>query len=145
MSPPGFTTTMASGAASSSPRYRPSIWARCFSAILPPPRELDAVTDLLRQRFCRGASTVGDQPFREALGNDVLHLLAYQFIAAVAELLFRLNIQQDDLAARLHHHHRIRSRFQQSAVLLARFLALAQIAAEQRAIFFFAVAEHLLG
>ena len=47
----------------------------------------------------RAASAVGDQPLREALGNDVLHLLAEEFIAAVAELFLRLNIQQNDLSA----------------------------------------------
>ena len=149
ISPLWFTTTIASGAASSSPRYRPSICARCFSASLRTlmsriaavtripsalssglsmismgnslpslrrPDELDPGTDLLRQRFGRGARAVRDQPFREALRNDVLHLLPDQFIAAVSELLLRLHVQQNDFSALVHHHHRIRSRFQQPAV-----------------------------
>ncbi len=49
-------------------------------------------------------------------GNDVLHLLPYQFIAPVSELFLRLNIQQDNLPALVHHHHGIRSRLQQPAV-----------------------------
>ena len=36
---------------------------------------------------------VGDDPFREALGNNVLHLLPDQFVAAVSELFFGLHIQ----------------------------------------------------
>ena len=61
-------------------------------------------------------STVGDQPFRKALGNDVLDFLAEQFVAAVSELFLRLDIQQNDLAALVHHHHGIRRRFQQPAI-----------------------------
>jgi hypothetical protein len=80
---------------------RPRARSPCRSAApAPPPR----------------CGSVGDQPFREALGNDVLHLLPDQFIAAVSELFLRLNIQQDDLPALVHHHHRIRSRLQQPAV-----------------------------
>ena len=123
---------MASGAASSSPRYRPSICARCFSAALrtlmsriaavtrmpsalssglsmisignslPSLRradQLDARADLLRQRVRRGAQVVGDQPLGEALRNDVRDLLAEQLVAAVAELLLRLHVEQHDLAA----------------------------------------------
>ncbi len=129
---PAFTTTIASGAASSRPRYRPSIWARCLSAslrtlmsrmaavtripsalssglsmisignsaaVLAPPDELDSGTDLLCQRLGCASRAVGDEPFREAFGNDVLHFLPDQFIAAVSKLLLRLNIQQDDLPA----------------------------------------------
>ena len=78
--------------------------------------QLDAGADLLRQRVFRGPQIVGDQPLREADRNDVRDLLPEQFVAAVAELLFRLNIQQHDLAALVHHHHRVRRRFQQPAV-----------------------------
>ena len=87
-----------------------------FAAILPPANELDPRADLLRQRVCRGARTVRDQPLRKTLRNDVLHLLPEQFIAAISELLFRLEIQQDDLSALVHDHHRVRRRFQQTAV-----------------------------
>ena len=56
-------------------------------SVLPPRNQLDSRTDLLRQSL-RGAScSVRDQPLREAFGNDVLHLLSDEFIAAVAELL----------------------------------------------------------
>ena len=110
-----------------------------LAAILAPPGELDPGADLLRQRVCRGSRTVGDQPFREALRNDVLHLLPDEFIAAVSELLLRLNIQQNDLPALVHHHHRIRSRFQQPAVpalhlrqMLFRSLAHADVADRRR-------------
>src|ERR1700688_5235073 len=67
---------------------------RKFASILPPPGELDPRTDLLRQRFSRGSKTVRDQPFREALRNDVLNLLPYELVAVVSELLLRLKIQQ---------------------------------------------------
>src|ERR1700730_2286333 len=89
---------------------------RNLAAVLPPPEELNPRTDLLRQRVGRGAMSIRDQSFRESLGNDVLHLLTHEFIAAVSELLLRLDIQQNDLSALIHHHHRIRSRFQQSTV-----------------------------
>ena len=80
------------------------------------PDEFDPGADLLRQGFGGGAGAVGDQPFGETFRNDVLDLLPHQFVAAVAELLFRLHVQQDDFAARIHHHHGIGSGFQQPAV-----------------------------
>ena len=83
---------------------------RKLAAILPPPDEFDPGADLLRQRVFGGAKSVGDQPFREAFRNDVLHLLPQEFVAAVSELFFRLNVQQDDFSALVHHHHGIRSR-----------------------------------
>ena len=101
--------------------------------------ELDPRADLLRQRVFRGAQVVGDQPLREALRNDVRHLLPEELVAAVAELLLRLNVQQDDLAALVHHHHRIRRRLQQPAVaalhlrqMLFRSLAHADVADRRR-------------
>ena len=101
--------------------------------------ELDPGADLLRQRVFRGSQTVGDQPLREALRNDVLHLLPEELVAAVAELLLRLHVQQDDLAALVHHHHRIRRRLQQPAVpalhlrqMLFRRLAHADVADRRR-------------
>ena len=110
-----------------------------LASILAPPDEFDSRADLLRQRFCRGARPVRDQPFRKALRNDVLHLLPDQFIAAVSELFLRLNIQQNDLAALVHHHHRIRSRLQQPAIpalhlrqMLFRSLAHADVADRRR-------------
>ncbi len=78
--------------------------------------EFDPRADLLRQRFRRASRAVRDQPFRKSFRNDVLHLLPEEFIAAVSELLFRLNIQQHDLSALIHHHHGVRRRFQQPAV-----------------------------
>ena len=95
--------------------------------------------DLLRQRVLRGAQAVGDQPLGEALGNDVRDLLPEQLVAAVAELLLRLDVEQDDLAALVHHHHRVRRRFQQPAVaalhlrqVLLRGLAHADVADRRR-------------
>src|SRR6202521_938685 len=106
-----------------------------IASIFPPTGELNPRTDLLRQRVFRGSKSVRDQPFREALRNNVLHLLPYELIAAVSELFLRLNIQQDDLPALVHHHHRIRSRLQQPAVpalhlrqMLFRVLAHADVA-----------------
>ena len=93
---------------------------------------------------CASASSaerrrVGDQPLGEALRNDVLHLLPEQLVAAVAELLLRLHVQQHDLAALVHHHHRIRRRLQQPAVpalhlrqMLLRGLAHADVADRRR-------------
>ena len=63
-----------------------------------------------------GAQRVGDQPFGEALGNDVRDLLAEQLVAAVAELLFGLHVEQDDLAGLVHHHHGVGRRLEQAAI-----------------------------
>ena len=90
---------------------------RKLASVLAPRGELDPGTDLLRQRLCHGSTTVRDQPFREALRNDVGHLLPEEFIAPVSELLLRLNVQQHDFSALVHHHHRVWSRLQQPAVL----------------------------
>ncbi len=46
------------------------------ATILAPCRELDSGTDLLGQRLGRASRTVGDQPFGEALGDDVLYSAA---------------------------------------------------------------------
>ena len=51
---------------------------------------------------------------------------ADQLVSAVAELLLGLDVEQDDLAGLVDHHHRIGGRLEQSAVaggLLARLLA----------------------
>src|SRR3984893_11809404 len=64
-----------------------------IASILSPAGELNPRANLLRQRIFRGAKSVRDQPFREALRNDVLHLLPYELIAAVSELFLGLNIQ----------------------------------------------------
>ena len=89
---------------------------RKLAAVLSQPDELNSRADLLRQRVFRGAQIVRDQPFREAHGNDVRDFLPDELVAAIAELLLRLNVQQHDFAALVHHHHRIRSRLQQPAV-----------------------------
>ena len=66
---------------------------RKLTSIPSPSVQFNSRSDLLRQCLGCGSGTVRDQPFRETLRNDVLYLLPYQFIAAVSELLFRLNIQ----------------------------------------------------
>ena len=60
-------------------------------------RELDAGADLLRQRLPaeRGRRRSAAP---QNLRDDVLHLLAEELVAAIAELLFRLEVQQHDLA-----------------------------------------------
>ena len=95
--------------------------------------------DLLRQRVFRGAKVVRDQPFREALRNDVRHLLPEEFVAAVSEFLLGLKIQQHDPAVLVHHHHGIRGRLQQPAIaafhlrqVLFRGLAHADVADRRR-------------
>ena len=55
--------------------------------------------DLLRQRLGGGAAAVGDQPLGEALRDDAGHLLPEQLVAAVAELLLGLQVQEHDLPA----------------------------------------------
>jgi hypothetical protein len=105
---------------------------RKLASVLPPPGELDPRADLLRQGLSGGSGPVRDQPFREAFRNDVLHLLPDQLIAAVSELFLRLKIQQSYFSTLVHHHHRVRSRFQQPAVLRVRLLSLAEIVAELR-------------
>ena len=93
-----------------------------LATVFAPPDEFNSGADLLRKSFGRAARSVGDDAFREALGNDVLHFLAYQFVAAVAKLLFCLNVQQNNLSAHVYHHHGIGRRFQQPAVGLELYL-----------------------
>ena len=88
---------------------------------------------------CANASSADRRPSAisrsaKAFRNDVLHLLPYELIAAVSELLLGLKIQKNDFSALVHHHHRIGSCFQQPAVpalhllqMLFRILALADI------------------
>src|SRR5580692_7514859 len=97
--------------------------------------QLDARADLLRQRVFHRTQAVGDQTFRKTLGNDVLHFLAHQLIAAISKLFFRLDVQQHDIPARIYHDHRVRRGFQQPAVaafhqrqMLFRFSAYADVA-----------------
>ena len=45
-------------------------------------------------------------------------MLAQQFVAAVAELFFCLDVQQDDLAGLVDHDHGIGRRLEQAAILL---------------------------
>src|ERR1700728_184764 len=89
---------------------------RKLTAVLPPGDKFDPCIDPLRQRVFRGAEIVRDQPFREAHRNDVRYLLPKKLVAAIAELLLRLNIQQDDLPSLVDHHHRVGRRFQETAV-----------------------------
>src|ERR1700687_4633767 len=112
---------------------------RKLAAILAPSSELKSGADLLRQGVSGGSQIVRDQPFRKARRNDVLDLLPEQLIAAVAKLLLCLKIQKNDLAALVHHHHRIRSRLQAPAVpaphlrqMLFRGLAHADVADRRR-------------
>ncbi len=98
-----------------------------LAAVLPTGNKFDASPDLLRQCFCGAARAIRHQPLGKTLRNDVLHLLAHQFIAVVAELLFCLHVQQHDFAALVDHHHRVRRSFQQTAVLRARLFALADV------------------
>ena len=63
-----------------------------------------------------GAQVVGDEAFGEAVGDDVGHRLAEQLVAAVAELLLGLHVEQHDVARLVDHDHGVRRRFQQAAV-----------------------------
>jgi hypothetical protein len=103
-----------------------------LTAVLAARRELQPGADLLRERLGCTAGAVRYQPLREAFWDDVAHLLPDELVAVVAELLLRLDVQQNDLAALIHHDHGVGSRFQQAAVPGARLLALAQITAELR-------------
>ena len=87
-----------------------------LASILTPRGKLDARADLLCKCLRRGPRTVRDQPFCEPLRNDARYLLPYQLVAGVSELSLCLNIQQNNLSALVHHHHRIRSRLQQAPV-----------------------------
>jgi hypothetical protein len=44
------------------------------------------VSAACRESQAAGSKRVRDQPFREALGDNVLHLLPYEFIAPVSTL-----------------------------------------------------------
>ena len=102
------------------------------ASILPPPDQLNSGANMLGQGFGRSAGSIGDEPLRKALGNDVGYFLAYQLVAAIAKLLFGLGIQQDDLSTLVHHHHAIGSGFHESAVPRLRLLVFAEVAAYLR-------------
>ena len=87
-----------------------------IAAVLAEPDELNPSPDLLRQRVFGGSQIVSNQSFRKTYRNNVRNLLTEQFVAAVAELLLRLDVQQNNLAALVYHHHRIRGRFQQPTI-----------------------------
>ena len=87
-----------------------------LAAVLALPDQFDPGTDLLRQCVRRGSKTIRDQPFRKTVRNDIRHLLTQQFVAAIAEFLFRLEVQQDDFAPLVHHHYCVGSRLEQSAI-----------------------------
>ncbi len=89
---------------------------RELAAVTPTAGQLDTCTNLLGEGFRRAARFVGDQPFREAFGNDVRYLLAQKLIAAIAETAFRLEIQKDNVARLVHDHHSVGRGFQKSAI-----------------------------
>src|ERR1700730_10508760 len=88
---------------------------RKFGATLAPPGEFNPGADPLRQCVLGGPKTIGDQPLREALWNDVGYFLPKKFVAAVSELLLCLQVQQDDLPTLVDHHHGVGSRLEQTA------------------------------
>src|ERR1700683_5415299 len=63
-----------------------------LAPILAPSDEFKACADLLGERIRRGAKVVRNQPLGKSFRNDVLHLLTDEFITAIPELLFRLQI-----------------------------------------------------
>src|ERR1700687_1937888 len=67
---------------------------RELSSILAAPGELDAHSALLRGCSGRAPRAVGDQAFCEAFGNDVADLLTCELVAAISELLLRLNVDE---------------------------------------------------
>ena len=69
------------------------------------------------QRVLRGSQVVGDEPLGEAIRDDVRDLPADEVVSRVAELLLRLDVQQDDLARLVDDDHRVGRRLQQAAVL----------------------------
>jgi len=89
-----------------------------LASVFPPSIQLDLCTDMLYRCVSDVPFPLLDQQFREARGNDFLHLLSKKFVTTVSELFLRLHVQQNDLSALVHYHHRIRSRFQQPAKLL---------------------------
>ena len=97
---------------------------RKLATILALPDQFDPGTDLLRQRIRRRSKAIRDQPFRKTVRNDVGHLLTQQFVAAISELLFRLEVQQNDLAALVHHHHCVRRGLEHFLELLFSLAAL---------------------
>ena len=92
--------------------------------------QLDAGADLLGEGLGGGAGAIGDKPLGEALGDDVGDLLAEQLVAAVAELLFRLGVEQDDLSLLIDDDHAIGRGFEQAAVTGFRLAVLAEVAAD---------------
>ena len=89
---------------------------REVGAVLAQGDQLDAGPDLLGEGVLGRAEVVGDEPLGEALGNDVRDLLPDELVAAVAELLLGLEVEQDDLAGLVDDDHRVGRRLEQAAV-----------------------------
>ena len=78
--------------------------------------------DQLGQGVLGRAQVVGDEPLGEALRDDVRDRLAEELVAAVAELLLGLDVEQHDLAGLVDDDHRVGRRLEQAAVLGRRLL-----------------------
>src|ERR1700722_2239392 len=85
-------------------------------AILPAAGKFDTCANLLSQGFGRGARAICDNAFGEAFRNEVFYFLADQFVAAVAELFFGLNVEKNDFSCLVDDYHRVRSCFEKPAV-----------------------------
>ena len=60
--------------------------------------------------------------------HELLDFLSQQFLPRIAKKLFHLRVHQNDFSLLIDHHHRIRSRFQQSAEpACARFCSVTSI------------------
>ena len=105
---------------------------RELGAVLAQGDELDPGADLLGQGVGRRAQVVGDEPLGEALRDDVRDRLADELVAAVAELLLGLDVEQDDLAALVHHDHRVRRRLEQAPVAGLGALAFGDVAGDRK-------------
>ena len=89
---------------------------RELRAVLAQAYELNAGPHLLCHSVGRRSQIIGDQAFRETLGDDVRDWLRDKFVPLVPELPFGLEVQQDYVAGLIHNDHGIGSGFQQAAI-----------------------------
>ena len=86
------------------------------AAVLAAAFQLDPGVDLLRQRVFGRSQAVGAQALGKTDRYDGGDFLTEQFLAAIAEALLGLQIEDDDFAVLIDHHHGVRGCFEQAAV-----------------------------
>ena len=86
-----------------------------FTAVLAPAIEIEARAHRTHARLVEEGVALGGVAGAKTVGDEHLHLVAQKFLPRVAEELFRLRVDQDDLAVVVDDHHRVGRRLEQAA------------------------------